>query len=50
MNIDFQSVARDIADARRRAEALIVGLSAEHLLHRPEPGKWSIAECIFRKA
>ena len=46
MNVDFQSVSRDIADSRCRADALIAGLSAEQLMRRPDPGKWSIAECL----
>jgi uncharacterized damage-inducible protein DinB len=46
MLLDPESVARDIADSRRRAEALVSGLSAEQLTWRPGPGKWSIAECI----
>lgn len=46
MIFDPQSVSRDIADHRRRAQQLVDGLSAEQLTRRPEPGKWSIAECI----
>ncbi len=46
MKFDVQSVSRDIADSRRRAEALVDGISAEQLTRRPDPGKWSIAECI----
>jgi DinB family protein len=46
MIFDPQSVSRDIADSRRRAEALVAGLSAEQLARRPDPGKWSIAECL----
>ncbi len=46
MNVDFQSVSRDIADSRRRAQALIDAVSADQLTHRPDPGKWSIAECL----
>ena len=37
---------RDIADSRRRAQALIVAVSADQLMRRPDPGKWSIAECL----
>ncbi|HET9839399.1 MAG TPA: DinB family protein [Candidatus Angelobacter sp.] len=46
MNFDPKSVSRDIADSRNRAQAVVSGLSAEQLTRRPEPGKWSIAECI----
>ena len=46
MNFDPQIVFRDIADCRRRAEALVSGLTPEQLARRPDPGKWSIAECL----
>lgn len=46
MKFDVQSVSRDIADSRRRAQALIDAASADQLMCRPEPGKWSIAECL----
>ena len=36
----------DINDSRRRAEALISGLISGQLTRRPDPGKWSIAECL----
>jgi hypothetical protein len=46
MKFDVQSVSRDIADSRRRAQALINVVSADQLTRRPDPGKWSIAECL----
>jgi len=46
MKFDVQSVSRDIADSRRRAHALIDAVSADQLMRRPDPGKWSIAECL----
>lgn len=46
MKFDFQSVSRDIADSRRRAQALVDVASADHLIRRPDPGKWSIVECL----
>ena len=46
MKFDVQSVSRDIADSRRRAQALIDTVSAGQLMRRPDPGKWSIAECL----
>lgn len=33
-------------DIRRRARELVAGLSAEQLTRRPDPSKWSIAECL----
>jgi hypothetical protein len=46
MNFDPESVSREVAAHRRRAEELVASLTAEPLLRRPDPGKWSIAECI----
>jgi hypothetical protein len=46
MNFDVQSVSRDIAAHRRRAQALVDAVSADQLMRRPDPGKWSIAECL----
>lgn len=46
MKFDVQSVSRDIADSRRRAQALIDVVSADQLTRRPDPAKWSIAECL----
>jgi hypothetical protein len=37
---------QQIQDIRRRAEALVRGLTPKQLTMRPEPGKWSIAECL----
>jgi uncharacterized damage-inducible protein DinB len=46
MNFAVESVSRDIADSRRRAQALVDAISADQLMRRPDPGKWSIAECL----
>jgi DinB family protein len=46
MKFDVQSVSHDIADSRRRAQALMDVISADQLMRRPDPGKWSIAECL----
>jgi len=46
MELDAQSVFRDIAESRRRAHALIDTVPADQLMQRPDPGKWSIAECL----
>jgi len=45
MKLDVQAVSRDIADSRRRAQALIDSVSAGQLM-RPNPDMWSIAECL----
>jgi hypothetical protein len=46
MNFDPDSVARHIGDSRRRAQELAGGLTPEQLTQRPQPEKWSIAECL----
>ena len=46
MTVDFDQCAQEIGKARRRAEALVSGLTPDQLTRRPHPGKWSIAECI----
>jgi hypothetical protein len=40
------ALQQEIAESRRRAEALVSGLTLEQLTRRPDPSKWSIAECI----
>ena len=35
-----------LQDIRRRASALVSGLNPQQLLQRPDPAKWSIAECL----
>jgi DinB superfamily len=46
MNFNPDSVARDICDSRRRSQELTGGLTPEQLTQRPQPDKWSIAECL----
>jgi DinB superfamily len=36
----------EIAGSRRRAQELVNGLTPDQLTRRPDPSKWSIAECI----
>ncbi|HEV3038222.1 MAG TPA: DinB family protein [Candidatus Angelobacter sp.] len=47
MEISWDKVGHDLADIRRRTEQLVDGLSPEQLTRRPDPGKWSIAECLI---
>ncbi len=47
MILDFDRCAKEIDEARHRAEALMLGLTTEQLITQPEAGKWSIAECIL---
>jgi hypothetical protein len=46
MTVDVDQCAQEIGKARRRAEALVTGLTPDQLTRRPHSGKWSIAECI----
>lgn len=46
MKFDVQSISRDIADSRRRAQALVDSVSADQLARRPDPARWSIVECL----
>jgi len=47
MVLDLDCCAREIHEARQRAEALVSGLTPEQLTKQPEAGKWSMAECIL---
>lgn len=46
MYMDAQRLFQEVDESRRRAEQLVNGLPAEQLARRPDPAKWSIAECI----
>jgi hypothetical protein len=46
MTHDVDHFAQEIKETRRRAEALVSGLTPAQLTKRAHPGKWSIAECI----
>lgn len=47
MIFDLEQCAREIQEARQRAETIVRDLSSEQLTTQPAPGKWSIAECIL---
>ena len=47
MIFDSNRCAQEMNEARRRAEALVGGLTPEQLTTQPEAGKWSVAECIL---
>jgi hypothetical protein len=46
MKLDCDQCARDIKEARLRAQVLVSDLTPAQLIKRSHPGKWSIAECI----
>jgi hypothetical protein len=43
---DSTALQQAVIDIRRRTQALTSGLSAEQLMRRPDPAKWSIGECL----
>jgi hypothetical protein len=46
MNYETGSMSRQINESRRRAHELVSALTAEQIARRPDPDKWSIAECL----
>jgi hypothetical protein len=44
----FNQLLEDLNDARIRAGNLVQGLSPVELTRRPEPARWSIAECLVQ--
>ena len=47
MNLDLDCCAQDIKESRLRAQSLVSDLPPKQFTKQPEPGKWSIAECIL---
>jgi hypothetical protein len=47
MIFDSDRCVQEINEARRRAEAVVLGLTAQQFIRQPEAGKWSVAECIL---
>jgi hypothetical protein len=47
MIFDLNRCAQEINEARRRAEAVVLGLRPEQFTTQPEAGQWSVAECIL---
>ena len=42
----MDTLLQQLQEIRRRAKELVAGLSPQQLTRRPEPTKWSIAECL----
>jgi hypothetical protein len=42
----MQSLQDQVHEIRRRSSQLLDGLSSEQLTRRPDPARWSIAECL----
>jgi hypothetical protein len=47
MNLDVDRCAQDIKEARLRAQSLVSNLPPGQFTKQPEPGKWSVAECLL---
>lgn len=46
MYMDVQRLTEEVNESRRRAEQLVSDLAAEEIMRRPDPARWSVAECI----
>jgi hypothetical protein len=46
MNLDTQEFSKQVNDCRRRAGLLAADLTSQQLLQRPDPAKWSVADCL----
>jgi hypothetical protein len=44
--MEMTPLTAELDDIRRRAEALVKGLGEGQITQRPDPAKWSIAECL----
>ncbi|HEY6251893.1 MAG TPA: DinB family protein [Candidatus Angelobacter sp.] len=42
----MDNLLSQLQDIRRRAKDLVAGLSPQQLVQRPDPARWSIAECL----
>jgi hypothetical protein len=45
-NTSYDRLPEDLTESRQRAEAVVSTLTSEQLTQRPDPAKWSIAECL----
>jgi hypothetical protein len=46
MNLDLDRCAQEIQEARLRAQSLVSDLPPSQLTEHPDPGMWSIVECL----
>jgi hypothetical protein len=44
--MDALQLSEEVTECRRRVQDLVTGLTPEQMTRRPDPGKWSIAECL----
>jgi len=42
----YDKLPQELTESRQRAEAVASALTSEQLTQRPDPAKWSIAECL----
>jgi len=47
MNLDIDRCTQDMKEARLRVQSLVSGLPPDQFTKQPEPGKWSVAECLL---
>ena len=47
MNLDLDRCGQDIKEARLRVQSLVSDLAPDQFTKQPQPGKWSVAECIL---
>jgi len=47
MNLDLDRCGQDIKEARLRVQSLVSDLATDQFTKQPQPGKWSVAECIL---
>ena len=46
LSLQLEQLRREVEEASERARQLVAGLSDDQLRRRPQPGRWSVAECI----
>lgn len=42
----MNDLLNQLQDIRRRTQELVAGMTPQQLMQRPDPAKWSIAECL----
>jgi hypothetical protein len=44
--MEMKPLTSELDEIRRRAEALVNSLGGDQIVQRPDPAKWSVAECL----
>ena len=45
-NMSYDKLPEELTESRQRAEAVVSALTSQQLTQRPDPARWSIAECL----